>query len=305
MKIARLGHRRVGDCPCERRYREIDGDQDDAVGESQPSKAERRRQVRDAAYPAGTRPDEHQHHHGERADDDAGRSGSGCAQFGAKGLCGPVWEELLGKLSKPLAGSRVARLDDKGVQCPEAAFDETQERSSAKRTDRQQQHKQGYRPESAIRVREASRNPADPGRCDEWRYPEQEARSQQHQDPSGYELGQADLRNQRPRKRKQRAAFRARRIILDVTAARIEERLHCPMPYLPDASPKHLQDVTFAGLRTPSKTKLVGLTQVGMTMMQSAASSRRPRSLANRRWLIIPSGDNAWRLTSRLKACSR
>ena len=99
--------------------------------------------------------------------------------------------------------------------------------------------------------------------------------------------------------------FRARRIILDVAVARIDERLHCPMPYLPDASPKHLQDVTFAGLRTPSKTKLVGLTQVGMTMMQSAASSRRPRSLANRRWLIIPSGDNAWRLTSRLKACSR
>ena len=116
VEIARLGHRRIGDCRYQRGGRQIGQDQHDAVGQSHAGQQVRGSEIRDGADPARARPDKPQRQQRERADDDPGRGGRGRAPAAAAGLGRARREQLLDEVRQPLARDRVARLDDKRVQ---------------------------------------------------------------------------------------------------------------------------------------------------------------------------------------------
>ena len=181
-----------------------------------------------AAQPSRSRPQQHDHPERHRANDDAG-GGRGAGTDGAAPGIADARQQSIGKVAESFAADDIGRLHGERVQRPEAFFGEPQQRPAGKPAGRQDRQQQQRRPEFAEQADRLGPRDAEPDRHQQWRRSEQQAREADQQHPGDRQLGEADLRQQAARQREQRTPLGARRVVLDVAVARIDDRRH-PSP---------------------------------------------------------------------------
>ncbi len=143
-------------------------------------------------------------------------------------------------MPQAFANHYIGRLDRQGIERPEAAFRQPQQRPGTEPAHCRQRQQQQGRPDLGERYRRLGPYRGDPDRNEKRRRPKQQAREADQQHPDDDELRQADLRQQAAGQRDQRSPLGAGRIVLDVAISRIDYRRHYR------ASTRHRRPISFA-----------------------------------------------------------
>ncbi len=179
----------------------------------------------EAAEEFGAWPDQIEHEQGNAADHEAGGEGRAGAQFGILILARRLCEQALGDLAKHFTNRGVSGLHHHGVQGPEAALHQTEERTPTEIADGEDGGENEQRPNPNCRCHDRARQRANPVRGDDRSKTEQETRDDQQERPRHDELGQADLDEEAAGKREHGMLLGARRVGLDVAVAGIDDGL--------------------------------------------------------------------------------
>ena len=138
----------------------------------------------------------------------------------------PRGQQLLGDLPQPFATEDVCGLHPQGVERPEAAFDQAQERSPAEPGDADQHRQKQDRRNPRQDVQDLGRSGRQPQRRDQRRHAEDHAGQPDQENPCQHQFRQAHLRQQAAGQGEQRTPLGARRVVLDIAFARVDDRLH-------------------------------------------------------------------------------
>ena len=212
----------VGESPDERRRGQIGRHDDDGVGERRPDQVERRGEIRRRSDPPRRRP------HG---DCDQGRDRSeedSCAgaahRAHARQLGAALWpERSLGEMPDRLAAQGVSRLNAQGVERPEIRFRRAKQRPPADpaRAGDSDQHQPGA---DAVQFQQPGPDVADPCGRDQRRETQDRRRKHDRRRPRDDELCQADLGQEAAGDCEQRLLLGARRVVLGISVARVDEQ---------------------------------------------------------------------------------
>ena len=224
--VARLVHRRVGDTPDERGHGEIRSQEDDGIRQRRNDELRRPRQHGDVADPARQGPDQPDDQERDRAQEHAGARRRGRAQPRPALRVDPRFQDTLCHVPEAFPAERVSRLYGDGIERPEASLGRAEQRPAPQPPDRDDQGEQQKRPETGERGGEPLRDRREPSGRDERREAQQDAGQNEQEQPGREKPRKAYLRQQAAGDGEQRAPLGARRVVLDVAPARVNERRH-------------------------------------------------------------------------------